>query len=187
MASITYTHIISWLEPRGILLFPLCFAVLMAGVDIKSRRIPNYLTMTTALSGLTAQGICYGLSGLTNGVIGLLLGFGLLFLPYYFKGMGAGDVKALAALGAWLGPRSTFFLFIYMGLAGGILAVAFLWRRGLLGQKFRQAKVYVVNCILSQQFTASSPAPPRQGSDDPGIPYAVAIAVGMLVVFWIGH
>jgi len=101
--------------------------------------------------------------------------------------MGAGDVKALAALGAWLGPRSTFFLFIYMGLAGGILAVAFLWWRGLLGQKLRRAKAYMVNCILFQQFQASSQAPPRQSSGEQGIPYGVAIAMGMLVVFWIGH
>jgi prepilin peptidase CpaA len=115
------------------------------------------------------------------------LGFGLLFLPYYLKGMGAGDVKALAALGAWLGPKSTFFLFIYMGFAGGILALAFLWWRGLLWEKFRRAKVSVVNLILSRHFEASPRATSRQSSEDQGIPYGVAIAMGMLVVFWIGN
>jgi prepilin peptidase CpaA len=159
----------------------------MAGIDVKSRRIPNYLTLTTALSGLAFRGVFYGISGLIDGFSGLLLGFGLLFVPYYLKGMGAGDVKALAALGAWLGPKSTLFLFGYMGLAGGILAVAFLWWRGLLWEKLRRAKVYVVNCILSQQFKASSQAPPRQSSEEQGIPYGVAIATGMLAVFWIGN
>jgi prepilin peptidase CpaA len=187
VAGVSYTHIISWLEPRYILLFPLFFAILMAGVDIKSRRIPNYLTVTTALSGLAVQGFCYGISGLIDGLMGLLLGFGLLFLPYYLKGMGAGDVKALAALGAWLGPKSTFFLFLYLGLAGGILAVAFLWWRGLLWQQLRRAKVYVVNCILAQQLQASSQATPLQSSEEQGIPYGVAIAMGMLVVFWVGN
>ena len=187
MAFASYTHIISWLEPRSVLLFPLLCALLMAGSDVKSRRIPNYLTLTTALSGLAFRGACYGISGLIEGFLGLLLGFGLLFLPYYLKGMGAGDVKALAALGAWLGPKSTFFLFIYMGLAGGILALAFLWWRGLLWQKLRQAKVYVVNLILSRHFEASPQAASRQSSEDQGIPYGVAIATGMLAVFWIGN
>jgi prepilin peptidase CpaA len=187
MAFASYSHIISWLEPRGVLLFPLFFALLMAGVDVKSRRIPNYLTMTTALSGLALRGACYGIPGLIDGFIGLLLGFGLLFLPYYLNGMGAGDVKALAALGAWLGPKATFFLFIYMGIAGGILALAFLWWRCLLWQTLRQAKVFAVNLILSQHFEASSQATPGQSSEDQGIPYGVAIAMGMLAVFWIGN
>ena len=178
MAFASYGHIISWLEPRSVLLFPLLCALLMAGIDVKSRRIPNYLTLTTALSGLAFRGVFYGISGLIDGFLGLLLGFALLFLPYYLKGMGAGDVKALAALGAWLGPKSTFFLFIYMGLAGGILALAFLWWRGLLWQKLRQAKVYVVNCILSQQFEASPQATSGQSSEGQGIPYGVAIATG---------
>jgi prepilin peptidase CpaA len=187
MAFASYAHINSWLELRSVLLFPLLCALVMAGSDVKSRRIPNYLTMTTALSGLAFRGVFYGISGLIEGVLGLLLGFGLLFLPYYLKGMGAGDVKALAALGAWLGPKFTFFLFIYMGLAGGIMALAFLWWQGLLWQKLRRAKVYVVNCILSRQFGASPQATPGQSSEVQGIPYGVAIAMGMLAVFWIGN
>jgi prepilin peptidase CpaA len=187
MAFASYPHIISWLEPRSVLLFALLCALLMAGIDVKSRRIPNYLTLTTALSGLAFRGVFYGISGLLDGFLGLLLGCALLFLPYYLKGMGAGDVKALAALGAWLGPKATFCLFIYMSLAGGLMAVAFLWWRGLLWQKLRRAKVYVVNCILSQKLAASPQATPGQSSEVQGIPYGVAIAMGMLTVFWIGN
>jgi prepilin peptidase CpaA len=143
--------------------------------------------MTTALSGLAFRGVFYGISGLIEGFLGLLLGFGLLFLPYYLKGMGAGDVKALAALGAWLGPKSTFSLFIYMGLVGGVMALGFLWWRGLLWQKLCRAKVYVVNCILSQKLEASPQATSGQSSEGQGIPYGVAIATGMLAVFWIGN
>ena len=185
MAFASYTHIISWLEPRSVLLFPLLCALLMAGNDVKSRRIPNYLTLTTALSGLALRGACYGISGLTEGFLGLLLGFGLLFLPYYLGGMGAGDVKALAALGAWLGPKPTFFLF-YMAepVQSGW---AYLWWRGLLWQKLRQGKVYVVNLILSRHFEASPQAARAQNTEGQGIPYGVAIATGMLAVFWIGN
>jgi len=186
MASALYSHIISWLETRSFLILPLLFALLMAEGDIKSRRIPNYLTLTTAVSGLAFRGACYGVSGLVDGLLGLFLGFSLLFLPYYLKGLGAGDVKGLAALGAWLGPRSTLALFIYMGLAGGVLALGFLWWRGLLWQRLKQAWVYLVNWILCQPCRASSQATSRQSSPDQGIPYGAALAMGMLVVFWIG-
>ena len=65
----------------------------------------------------------------------MLLGFACLILPYLWGGMGAGDVKALAALGAWLGPKLTVFLFCYMGIAGGIIAVGYLVWQGILWQR----------------------------------------------------
>jgi DHA1 family bicyclomycin/chloramphenicol resistance-like MFS transporter len=82
------------------------------------------------------------------GFIGMALGFGLLLLPYLLGGMGAGDVKALAALGAWLGFWGTLFLFCYMAIAGGILAVATLWWTGQLWTKIRQGWIILFNWIL---------------------------------------
>ena len=187
MALTIFPNIIPWLEARSFLIAPLLFALWIAGGDIKSKRIPNYLTLAAALSGLACRGVCQGFSGLLDGFLGLFLGFALLVLPYGLGGMGAGDVKALAALGAWLGPKSTFWLFLYMGVAGGVLALGLLCWRGLLWQKLRQAGVLVVNWILSQRFPASSPATSPAGADEPGIPYGVALATGMLIVFWVGN
>ena len=58
------------------------------------------------MAGLAYNFMSHGLSGLGDGFLGMLLGFACLILPYLWGGMGAGDVKALAALGAWLGPRA---------------------------------------------------------------------------------
>ena len=82
------------------------------------------------MAGLAFNFMVQGLPGLVNGILGMLLGFACLFLIYLWGGMGAGDVKALAALGAWLGPKLTVFLFCYMGIAGGVMALGYLVWQG---------------------------------------------------------
>ena len=163
------------------LVVPLLLALWIAWGDVRTQRIPNYLTLSAALGGLVFQGIFQGWGGLLNGGAGLLLGFGLLILPYALGGMGAGDVKALAALGAWLGPTLTLYLFCYMALVGGVLAVGLLWWRGLLWLKLRQAGVFVVNFILCRHGGVNPRAP--QIEPTPGLPYGLALALGMVMVF----
>jgi prepilin peptidase CpaA len=164
---------------------PLVLACWMAWGDVRTRRIPNYLTLGTALAGLGFQFGLHGWPGLGQGVLGLALGFALLIGFYLKGGMGAGDVKALAALGAWLGPVSTLYLFIYMGLAGIPLIFFFLWRRGEIQAKFREWRTALANKVLlhsQSPFFSSSSAPAKTD----GLPYAVALALGMVVLFWRG-
>ena len=78
----------------------------------------------------------------------MLLGFAFLILPYLWGGMGAGDVKALAALGAWLGPKLTVLLFCYMGIAGGVMALGYLAWQGSLREKIKQGWTFLLNLIL---------------------------------------
>ncbi|MGI6037028.1 MAG: A24 family peptidase [Limnochordia bacterium] len=97
--------------------------VLMAGLwDVVSRRIPNWLTFGLMACGLIAGFYFGGLDGLTRSLQGLLLGGLLLLLPFVSGGMGAGDVKMLAAVGALKGPSFVFWSFLYGALAGGLLA-----------------------------------------------------------------
>ncbi len=184
---------IAWLKPHhGLdLLCPLLLAMWIAWGDLKTRRIPNYLTFGSALAGLGVQVWLHGWAGLAAGGLGLALGLGLLLIPYLMGGMGAGDVKALAALGAWLGPSQTFFLFIYMGLAGGLLALGVIiskgWQRGWLRKEWHT----LLNWFLCRGHGLSSPASfPTSGEaakiKTKGIPYGVAMALGMLCLFWIG-
>ena len=107
-------------------------------------------------------------------------------IGFYLKGgMGAGDIKALAALGAWLGPLPTLYLFMYMGLSGIPLIIFFLWRRGDLAAKAREWWTLVINrLLLRAQPSISSPAPPPAISKD--MPYTVALAMGMMLLCWRG-
>ena len=175
---------IGWMSSRGNLLIPLALTVWIAWGDLRTRRIPNYLTLGTAVAGLAYNFMVHGLPGLADGILGMLLGFALLILPYLWGGMGAGDVKALAALGAWLGPQLTLFLFCYMGIAGGGIAVGYLVWQGILWQKIKEGWVFLLNLILCRPDGPPRPPSPAQLTE--GIPYGVAIAVGMVVLTGLG-
>jgi prepilin peptidase CpaA len=175
----------SWLRANSYLILPLLLACWMAWGDVQSRRIPNYLTLFTILSGLGFQFGVQGWTGVGQGLLGLGVGF-ILMMPFHLMGgMGAGDVKALAALGAWLGPMGTLFLFIYMGLSGIPLIFFFLWRRGEL--KARAQRWWAALAAwISLPFNPPLPAKPAAPSPSPGLPYAVAMALGMALLCFRG-
>ena len=174
----------AWLNSLGFLFWPLLLALWLAIGDVRTRRIPNYLTLGIALSGLAYQLGLQGWQGAVHSFTGLALGFGLLFIPYAMGGMGAGDVKALAALGAWLGPWATFLLFCYTAVAGGLLALGVLWWRGLLWKKIRQGWVALVNWLLRRPFGGEPASAARKTLDlTSGLPYGVAIALGMTILY----
>jgi prepilin peptidase CpaA len=179
-----FNTFISWGSSQGHLLLPLTIALWIAWGDLRTYRIPNYLTLGTALAGLLFQAATHGFGGLGNGLLGLALGFFLLFPVYLLGGMGAGDVKALAALGTWLGPGLTLMLFFYMAMAGGLLALGVLIYKGLLWAKLRQYWSYLVSWVLMRP--SGLKAGPLPKAEVPGIPYGVAIALGMVTLFWRG-
>lgn len=177
--------VFSWIKANAHVVVPLVLACWMAWGDVRTRRIPNYLTLGTALAGLGFQFGVHGWHGLGQGLLGLALGFALLIGFYLKGGMGPGDVKALAALGAWLGPVPTLYLFVYMGLAGIPLIFFYLWQRGEIQAKFREWRTALTNRLLLHRQPASSPpaSPPVKAE---GLPYAVALALGMVLLCWRG-
>lgn len=171
-----------WLQAHFDLVFPLLLSLVMAAWDLKSRRIPNFLTIGGSLAGLGFQLGFHGLPGLLDGAEGLGLGFILLLVPYLLGGMGAGDVKASAALGAWLGLQRAFLLFIYMGICGGlIILVVWLWQRRLLAG-LRQGWHFLLNWLLCRSFDSKPPQPVSLKSGS--IPYGAAMALGMVMLCW---
>jgi prepilin peptidase CpaA len=101
-------------------------------IDLRTRRVPNRLTLIIALGGLAlAAG---GFSGvtLTSALLGMLVGLALMLPGHIIGATGAGDVKLFAATGTLLGPASTLTAFVFTLLAGGALAFgAALSRRHL--------------------------------------------------------
>ena len=177
---------IFWLPPAGTL-SPLLLALFMALGDWRTRRIPNYLTFGGALAGLVFQTVALGWFGSAQAILGWLLGLALLLLPYIYGGMGAGDVKALAALGAWLGPKGIFSVFCYMGLAGGILSLGVLIWNGVLWNYLRQGWILLQSLILcrSQKIMFETLTP--DSGLTAGLPYGVAIALGMVAYLKLGN
>jgi prepilin peptidase CpaA len=179
-----WTQTQAWLFSHLNLILPFIIALWISWGDLRTRKIPNYLTLCAALAGLAFNLGVSGWGGLGHGVLGLLLGFGCLIPVYIFGGMGAGDVKALAALGAWLGPAGTIFLFIYMAIAGGLLSLAVMIWKGLLWQKIRRGWAYLCGLLLCQSLGKNAASQPMQSIK--GIPYGVAIALGMGVLLITG-
>jgi prepilin peptidase CpaA len=102
-------------------------ALIAAVTDIWKFKVYNALTLPLLASGL----IYHGLRGeLTESLLGILFGFAALIALYVIGGMGAGDVKLMAAVGAWLGMPLTYYVFIASSLAAGVYAIGLvLWTR----------------------------------------------------------
>jgi prepilin peptidase CpaA len=174
------------LPPTGTL-SPLLLSVIMAVGDWRTRRIPNYLTFGGALAGLVFQTATLGWPGFGQAILGWFLGLALLLLPFIYGGMGAGDVKALAALGAWVGPKGIFSVFCYMGLAGGILSLGILVWHGVLGKYLRQGLVLIQNMILCRSQKIVFETLRSESELTAGLPYGVAIAFGMVAYVKFGN
>jgi prepilin peptidase CpaA len=152
--------------------------------DIRSRRIPNLLTFGAALGAVAVHVAASGWSGLATSAGGWLAGVAL-FLPFFLLGgMGGGDVKLLAALGAWLGPRDAFWLAIYASMAGGVMAVAVAASRGYLTTAFSN----VWNLLNYWRLVGPRPMPAvtLEGNRGPRLAYALPIFAGTVVTVWLG-
>jgi prepilin peptidase CpaA len=96
------------------------YIALAAVLDYRTKKIPNWLTVPSAVLGLAFNAFAPHGLGPVAALVGFAVGFGLLLLPWILGGGGMGDVKMLAALGAWMGPM---LLLISFGLAA-VLAAA---------------------------------------------------------------
>ena len=103
----------------------LAIAVVLAAAlyDVRSRRIPNWISITGILLGIGLNTFLYrGIPGLLLSIQGLALGFGAYFALYLLHAMGAGDVKLMGAVGALVGWRDWLAIFFLTAILGGLLA-----------------------------------------------------------------
>ncbi|HEY7115147.1 MAG TPA: A24 family peptidase, partial [Tepidisphaeraceae bacterium] len=94
-----------------------------AVVDVRSRRIPNWLTGSMILAGLVQGAAGWSSVGVGPAVLGMLAGFGLTFVLFALGGMGAGDVKLFAGIGAWVGPVVVLQVFVVERVVGIVVVL----------------------------------------------------------------
>jgi prepilin peptidase CpaA len=160
-------------------------AMLAASVtDLWMFKVYNVLTIPMLLTGLCVSTALGGWAGMGSSLLGAGLGFGLLAVFYAAGGVGAGDVKLLTALGAWLGPYLTYQVFVASAIFGGIYALALvLGRGGVLG---------VAVELIAARNALLSPGPWKRPASTIGdevrrpdrrrrlVPYAAMICLGFL-------
>ena len=152
--------------------------VLAAYSDTRYHRIPNGVTFGGAVAGLVLQSYFGGFEALGSGFLGLAIGF-VLFLPFYIRGaMGAGDVKLMAAVGAFLGPSATLLAAALTLIVGGVMAVAILLRHRGLGQLAQRYFTTLNYVVVTGKLVHDGP---REGEAAARrFPYALAIGLGTL-------
>ena len=105
--------------------------------NIRYRRIPNWLTLGGVVTGVALNSVPYqGLPGLKLSLAGRGVAFGSYMLLYLVRSMGAGDVKLMAAIGAMVGFRDWFGIFLVTALIGGVAGIALVAARGRLLRTF---------------------------------------------------
>jgi prepilin peptidase CpaA len=103
-------------------------------IDMRQRRIPNVVSACTAAAGLALAASGVSEVTLMGSLAGLAIGLVLMLPGHVLGALGAGDVKLFAAAGTLLGGGRMIPAFIFMAIAGGVLAVAVAWYRHRIGR-----------------------------------------------------
>ncbi|BDQ34888.1 A24 family peptidase [Pseudodesulfovibrio portus] len=155
----------------------LAVALVTASVtDLRDQRIYNWLTFPLIIAGFATHTVFGGMEGLKFAASGFGLGFVVMVIPYFMGVMGAGDVKLMAGIGAWLGLESTFTAFLFTCIAGGVygLAVLALDPKVLKGVLINIRNTFAV-FMATRKFNFTPVATEKAL---PKLCYGVAIAVG---------
>jgi len=186
-----------------LLLAALCVLLLAAAwSDLRRRRIPNAVVFPGALlavllhalspAGEGIPDVMAGGLGAWQSMLGMLYGLLALLPLYAARSMGAGDVKLMAMVGAFVGPQQIWSVLFATALAGGVLAVAVALRRGVLLQALDNvrrlfgrllARLAAHRARRDAGARGAVPAPASSGagaSSTVRLPYAVAIAGGSI-------
>ncbi len=111
-----------------------CVGSMVAVTDVRAFRVPNKITYPFVLVGLAYHGLTGGLEGLGVSLLGMAVGFAVLLFLHILGAVGAGDVKLMAGVGAWLGATSAIYLFAVAAVATAVYSiVVMITQQGLYG------------------------------------------------------
>ena len=150
--------------------------------DLNYHRIPNVLSLGGMILGVVLHGWISGFPGLVTGLGGIAVGMAI-FLPFHLaQGMGAGDVKLMAAVGAFLGPHNALLATGLSLSAGGVMATCILLVRGGLTALLKRYWSTLMCFIYSRKIVHPPPAVGEVAAMK--FPYAAAIGIGTVATLW---
>jgi prepilin peptidase CpaA len=169
--------------PFWVVAATLVVAAVIDGVQLK---VPNWITFPMIISGWVYSAVFSpfaGWEGILYSLLGTAVGLLLLLPAYAIGGMGAGDVKLLAGVGAWVWSERTLYAFAVSAIVGGLIAVAMvLFRRGW--HKHKNQFWMIANEILTVKDPEKlSVIAAERKSSMLLLPYGIPIAIGTIAYF----
>ncbi len=162
----------------------LIVAAVIDGIKLK---VPNWITFPMVISGWIYSGIAFGWEGLGWSLLGTVAGLAVLLPAYAIGGMGAGDVKLMAGVGAWMHATHTLWAFAFTAIIGAVLAVGMV----LYNKAFQKHASQFV-AIAQEIMTIKDPNKLSEiaAARKPSmmlLPYGIPIAIGSILYFaWEG-
>ena len=164
------------------------FLLTAAALDLRTRRLPNWLTVPMCIAGLIFHTVTAGWLGLGTAMGGFATGFSILLVLWLVGGGGGGDVKLMGALGAWLGPLLTLIVFLGSSVVaiGGMMVLFLI---SLMQNGYIQARGrYLVPrkaAASAGAAVAGDQAMAARRSRSRAMPYAVPVAISSaFVLVW---
>lgn len=157
--------------------------IVAAYIDGKELRVPNWITFPMVLSGLIFSICVGGWGGLSTGLIGMTVGLACLMPLYAVGGMGAGDVKLMAGIGAWLGGWVTFYAFLVSAVVGGIMAMIMAVRSGKFKKHYDNVWMLVMEFTQVKDPRVLSQIAAERKPNMLLLPYGIPICIGSIGYF----
>lgn len=148
--------------------------------DLRNRRIPNWLVAPFFVVGVAVSCWFGGWHGLGHSLGGAGLGLLIYGFLFWMGGMGAGDVKLAAAIGAWIGPNQLFFALVVTAMVGGVMAIGWAAFGGFLKELLNGASDLTFGWQKREVREEMALSNPKRRK----MPYAPAIAIGTLISFF---
>ena len=154
--------------------------VVAAVIDGLQLKVPNWITFPMVISGWIYSTAAFGWEGLGWSLVGTVVGLALLMPAYAIGGMGAGDVKLLAGVGAWVGATHTFFAFAATTIVGGVIAVIMVVSRPTWSKHRDQFWVIFGEILTIKDPNKLAEIAAERKSSMMLLPYGIPIAIGSI-------
>jgi len=181
------------MEPASLTVPFICVVlVVAAAIDGWKLKVPNWLTFPLVVGGWAAALAVGGWTALGMSVLGTAVGLALLLPAYAVGGMGAGDVKLLAGVGAWIGPLQgglwhVFYAFCASAVVGAVLAIAMVLYRRAFRQHWLSFYALLVEFVTVRDPRSLSELAVSRKPSMLLLPYAIPLAIGSIgYFFWAG-
>lgn len=170
--------------PIWIVTITLVVAAVIDGVQLK---VPNWITFPLIVSGLVYSSLAFGWSGLGWSLFGMFVGLALLLPAYAIGGMGAGDVKLLAGVGAWVHATHTLYGFCISAIVGAVLAVVMVLYKRMWVKHHHQFWSILTEILTIRDPNQLSAIAADRKHTMLLLPYGIPIALGCIGYFaWTG-